>query len=107
MIQMQINLTFRRQHIGCPVNLFDHSDEYLSILFVHVTRIKEQRNRALQLQFANLLKMPEMPGIEGERAAGGSFGIAESEPSMGGLTVQANGIAACDNKMYGTSLPAV
>ena len=37
-----------------------------------------------------------MRGIEGERAASGSYGAAESDPLMGGLTEQANGSAACD-----------
>jgi hypothetical protein len=39
-----------------------------------------------------------MPGIEGERAASGSFSEAESDPSMGGLTERANGSEACDNQ---------
>lgn len=42
--------------------------------------------------------MPKMRGIAGERAADGSFGKAESEPAMGGLTEQGNGSELCDNQ---------
>jgi len=46
----------------------------------------------------SLFRKPEMPGIEGECAAGGSFSEAKNEPSMGGLTKQANVSEACDNQ---------
>jgi hypothetical protein len=43
-----------------------------------------------------------MLGIEGECAAYGSFGEAENDLSMGGLTEQTNGSAVCDNQTEGT-----
>jgi hypothetical protein len=50
---------------------------------------------------ASLYKKLDMlgsKGIEGKRAAGGSFNNVESAPSMGGLTEQASGSEDCDNQ---------
>jgi hypothetical protein len=52
----------------------------------------------MRIKGISLFKKPEMPGIGGERAASGSFSSAESDPTMGGLTEQANGSEACDNQ---------
>ena len=47
---------------------------------------------------SSLFRRPEMLGIEGERAASGSFGEAESDPSMGGFTERVNDSETRDNE---------